>query len=260
MLHGDTRGTPPPGADGITGPANKWPEVDPGTTWKDYGPRLQVPLGYKLNEGANYIPFDIRLPSGKLQPAKYIKLKYSEDPLMYGMIDGDPHQYVESFQATPFPLAGPLHTYTLSQLKFFEDDHDLCPEVDSAMYHLYDKSVLAEVKCYWTNKKKLKREYEELWQVQHDIWKRKLTLGGCARHMAGAWVLQRIGAVNDPGCVSSWTSIRLVAVDVNPKRGVMLRFDRTSPTMQIHRTASFLSPSSLHRSRCTIWIWFGSCV
>ena len=80
--------------------------------------------------------------------AKYIKLEYGEDPLIYGMIDGDPHQYVESFQATPFPSAGPLCTYTSSQLKFFEDDHDLCPEIDSMVYHLYDKSMLAEVECY----------------------------------------------------------------------------------------------------------------
>ena len=52
----------------------------------------------------DYVPFDIRLPSGKMKPAKYIKLKYGEDPLVYGMIDSDPHQYVESFQATPFLL------------------------------------------------------------------------------------------------------------------------------------------------------------
>ena len=131
-----------------------------------------------------------------MKPAKYIKLKYSEDPLMYRMIDGDPHQYVESFQATPFPSARPLRTYTSSQLEFFEDDHDLHPEIDSVVYHLYNKSAMAKVKCYQINKKKLKREYEELWQVQHDIWKRELTLGGCTRRMAGAQILQHIEVVN----------------------------------------------------------------
>ena len=149
-----------------------------------------------LNEGADYVPFDIRLPSGEMKPAKYIKLEYGEDPLIYGMIDGDPHQYVESFQATPFPSARPLHTYTSGQLTFFEDDHDLHPKVDSAVYHLYDKSTLAEVECYRINRKKLKREYEELRQIQHDIWKRELTLGGCACRMAGARIYQRIEVVN----------------------------------------------------------------
>ena len=128
--------------------------------------------------------------------AKYIKLEYGEDPLVYSMIDSDPHQYVESFQATPFPSAGPLHTYTSSQLEFFEDDHDLCPEIDSAVAHLYNKSAMAKVECYRINKKKLKREYEELRQIQHDIWKWELTLGGCARRMAGAHIYQRIELVN----------------------------------------------------------------
>ena len=192
----DTGGAAPPGADGSSGPADEWAEIDEGTTWEDYGPRPQVPKGYTLNKGADYVPFDIRLPNGEMKPAKYIKLKYGEDPLVYSMIDGDPHQYVESFQATPFPSAGPLRTYTSSQLEFFEDDHDLRPKVDSAVYHLYDKSALAEVECYWINKKKLKCEYEELRQIQHDIWKRELTIGGCTRHMAGARIYQRIEVVN----------------------------------------------------------------
>ena len=64
------------------------------------------------------------------------------------------------------------------------------------MYHLYDKSARAEVECYRINKKKVRQEYKELRQVQHDIWKHELTLGGCARRMAGAWIYQRIEAVN----------------------------------------------------------------
>ena len=167
-----------------------------GTTWEDYGPRPQVPQGYTLNEGVDYVPFDICLPSSEMKPAKYIKLEYGEDPLVYGMIDGDPHQHVESFQATPFPSARPLHTYTLSQLEFFKDNHNLRPEIDSAVAHLYDKSAMAEVECYWINKKKLKHEYKELQQIQHDIWKWELTLGGCACRMAGAQIYQCIKMVN----------------------------------------------------------------
>ena len=195
-LCGDTGEAPSSGTNGDDGPADEWEEADPGLTWEDYGPRPQVPEGYVLNEGADYIPFDICLPSGKVKPAQYVKVEYGEDPLVYGMIDGDHHQYVESFQATPFPSARPLRTYTSGQLEFFEDDHDLHPKVNSAVHHLYDKSTMAEVECYRINKKKLKREYEELRQVQHHIWKRELTLGGCAQRLAGAHVYQRIETVN----------------------------------------------------------------
>ena len=196
MLRGDTGGMTAPRADSPDGPANEWEETNEGVTWETYGPRPPVPKGYVRNEGADCIPFDIQLPSGEMKPAQYVKIKYGEDPLVYGMIDGDHHQYVKSFQATPFPSAGPLHTYTSGQLEFFEDDHNLRPEVDSTIYHLYDKSAMAEVECYRINKKKLKREYEELRQVQHDIWKQELTIGGCARRLAGARVYQRIETVN----------------------------------------------------------------
>ena len=195
-LRGDTGGTPPPGTDGVDGHADEWEEANKGVTWEDYGPKPQVLVGYTLNEGADYIPFDIRLPSGEMKPTKYIKLEYSEDPLIHGMIDRDPHQYVESLQATPFPSAGPLCTYTSSQLELFKEDHDLRPEVDSVVYHLYDKTVMAEVECYRINRKKLKCEYKELRQIQHDIWKRELMIGGCAHRMAGAQVYQRIEVVN----------------------------------------------------------------
>ena len=196
VLCGDTGGTSPPGTAGTDGPADKWEETDLGTTWEDYGPRLQVPKGCTLNKGADYVPFDIHLPSGEMKPAKYIKLKYGEDPLVYSTIDSDPHQYIESFQATPFPSARPLCTYTSSQLKFFEDDHDLRLEINSALAHLYNKSAMAEVECYQINKKKLKREYKELQQVQHDIWKQELTLGGCTWPMAGAHIYQCIKLIN----------------------------------------------------------------
>ena len=63
-LRGDTGRPLSPGGDGVDGSANEWLDVDPGTTWEDYGPRAPVPKGYVLNEGADYIPFDIRLPSG----------------------------------------------------------------------------------------------------------------------------------------------------------------------------------------------------
>ena len=81
-LRSNSRRTPPPGTDGVTGPADEWEEADVGTTWEDYGPRPQVPKGYTLNEGVDYIPFDIQLPSGEMKPAKYIKLEYGKDPLV----------------------------------------------------------------------------------------------------------------------------------------------------------------------------------
>ena len=94
------------------------------------------------------------------------------------------------------PSVDPLRTYTPSQLEFFEEKHDLRPEVDEATHRLYDKGVLAEIECYRRNKVALERDLEEEHQIQNDIWKRRMTLAGCARRMSGARVLQRIEMVN----------------------------------------------------------------
>ena len=94
-----------------------------GLTWEDYGLNMS-PKGFVLNKGTNYIPFNIALPSGAIQPAKYIKVEWGEEPQVYGMIEGDPHQYIKSFQAL-HPSSGPLCTYTPTQLKFFKMKHTL---------------------------------------------------------------------------------------------------------------------------------------
>ena len=97
------------------------------------------------------------------------------------------------------PLHSPqqaLWAYTLAQLKFFKEGHDLRPEIDNGVHQLHDKSTMAEVGCFCATKKGLAWDYEELRQVQHSIWKCEMTLAGCACHMAGARILQRIEVIN----------------------------------------------------------------
>ena len=110
------------------------------------------------------------------------------------------------------PSVGPLHTYTPSQLEFFEENHDLHPEVDDAAHQLYDKGVLAKMECYRHNKVALERDLREEAQIQNDIWKWQLTLAGCAHCMAGARILQRIEAVNR-------SRLRLLMQEYKHRRG-----------------------------------------
>ena len=53
-------------------------------------------------------------------------------------------------------------------------------------------------------------------------------------------------------CISSWMSTRLVAVDVDPKRGVMLRLDFTYYADASDCTSFSFTFTSFHRSPCTI--------
>ena len=175
--------------------ADEWEDANQGVTWEDYG-LSTVLKGFILNEGINYIPFNITLPGGATQPAKYIKVEWGEDPRVYRMIQGNPHQYVESFQATPYPSTRPFHTYTHSQLEFFKMHHILRPEVDNAIAGTYDQSITAEVDCYCYNKEGLKCDQREYDKLGDAIWKWQLTLAGCVHCLAGTRVLQRIEMVN----------------------------------------------------------------
>ena len=170
-VQADAGGEVPSGAASPDDEANAWDNANKGLTWEDYGLTPPTPKGFVLNDGVDYIPFDICLPSGELKPAKYIKIKWGEDPLVYGMINGDSHQYVKSFQAAPMPSTGPLHTYNPAQLKFFKLKHNLHPEMDDAINQLHDHSAMAEVGCFHHNKEALKQDREELWQIKNNIWK-----------------------------------------------------------------------------------------
>ena len=183
------------GADGPDNEANPWVDANQESAWEAYG-QGATPKGFILNDGADYVPFNIHLPNSTLKPAKYIKIKWGEDPCVYGMVDGDPYQYVESFQATPMPSAGPLCTYSLGQLEFFKEKHNLHPEVDNAVDQLHDWSAMAKVGCFCYNKEVLKQDWEELRQIENDIWKREMMSAGCTHQLAGAWILQRIKVVN----------------------------------------------------------------
>ena len=75
----------PSGAADTNGSADAWEDANQEVTWADYG--LPPAKGFVLNDGLDYVPFDIRLPNGDYKPAKYIKIEWGEDPLVYGMID-----------------------------------------------------------------------------------------------------------------------------------------------------------------------------
>ena len=63
------------------------------------------------------------------------------------------------------PSAGPLCTYTPSQLEFFEAKHDLHPEKE-AMHQLYDHGALAKLECFCQNKVALAQDRVEQRQIQ----------------------------------------------------------------------------------------------
>ena len=71
----DTGGAVPPGAASTDNQADEWEDANQGLTWEAYGNQSKVPPGFVLNDGVDYVPFKIQLPSGELKGAQYIKIE-----------------------------------------------------------------------------------------------------------------------------------------------------------------------------------------
>ena len=62
-------------------------------------PRLKAT---RYNLGAQYVPMPIRGPDGRIWPAKFTKVEFTDDPTVHGFRAGSPTPYSDHLYATPF--------------------------------------------------------------------------------------------------------------------------------------------------------------
>ena len=89
------------GRDGTPDDAKTWQDADPLSSWDNYG-LDRSPSGFVLNKGANFINFQVLLPGRKTMQALYINIEWTDDPIVYGKLEGDPHTYFEYIHTTPY--------------------------------------------------------------------------------------------------------------------------------------------------------------
>ena len=80
------------GRDGAPDNAETWKDADPLASWDDYG-LDRSPPGFVLNKGVNFINFQITLPGGAKMQVHYIMVEWTDDPIVYGKLEGDDHTY-----------------------------------------------------------------------------------------------------------------------------------------------------------------------
>ena len=84
----------------ISGDANKWVHADPPSTWEVAGLPM-LPEEYKVNWGAAYYPLEITSADGSKQIANFIKIKWSNNPVVCGKHAGSPSIYINYLHAIP---------------------------------------------------------------------------------------------------------------------------------------------------------------
>ena len=111
-------------------------------------PQSPVPHGFKMNRGPQYVPFHIVNRDGVTVPAKYVKVKMTNDPYAYGMLNSTGEVYKGLIHATPvldITHVPHLDTDDLVSLHF---DYMDASHIDNALACVGDKSLCAEVHCF----------------------------------------------------------------------------------------------------------------
>ena len=183
------------GRDGAPDDALSWKDADPPSSWDDYG-LDRSPPGFVLNKGPNFINFQVPLPGGKTMQAHYIKIEWTDDPIVYGKLEDDPHTYFEYIHATPYYTDQPIRANTPTQLSLFDFNHPLCNNVDDAMAWIGDRTLQGEIVRRRRGKICIEHAEKELQEAQDNVWRLRLEYDSCAKRLSNTNTYFRLGTAN----------------------------------------------------------------
>ena len=128
------------------------------------------PLGFNFNRGANYAPCIVTDNRGRGVPARYTRVIMGPDPHVIGIIPGDSSQYGGPLYAIPDHDQGEQPRYAPDdfwQFKFGADDFD---QFESALEHIGDLSLIAEVTHYCEASRLIFQYQEEIRKIEERLW------------------------------------------------------------------------------------------
>ena len=169
----------------ISGDADKWVYADLPGTWEAAG-LPTPPEGYKLNQGAAYYPLEITKEDGSKCIADFVKVKWSNDPIICGKLKDDPSVYFDFLHAIPVSLPQPIHTYSKSNVKLFKEDHVPSEEIDNTVEWIGDVSLKAKLQQWRYEDCRLAYLQKEKELIDTEEWKLQLAHAGTTWRLAGA--------------------------------------------------------------------------
>jgi hypothetical protein len=156
-----------------------------------------APEGYAYNLGAQFVPMPIRGPDGRIWPAKFTKVEFSDNPTAHGFRAGSPTPYSDHLHATPFFNLHQCPRYTVADMWFLSTRYPYRDEVDLGIKALGDQTIQAEVRWYRGHKYHLNHLQNELIELENRIGMWQMEKDQCIHRLEQADVLQRIHEAND---------------------------------------------------------------
>jgi hypothetical protein len=131
-----------------------------------------TPNGFVCNQGLNYVPFRIPTTDGRgVAPVKYVLVCMGINPMVAGCMYKGGVVYQGDIHAAPsHDHSDRVPNYTHRQLHHFHSDYARWDEVDEALEHIGDKSLLAEVSRFHGTMDTMKRLQDEIREREDELY------------------------------------------------------------------------------------------
>ena len=153
---------------------------------------MPPPLGFNFNHGVNYVPCIVTDNRGRGVPAQYTRVIMGPDPHVIGIIPGDTSQYGGPLYAVPDHDQGERPRYAQDdfwRFKYGSDDFD---QFESALEHIGDLSLTAEVTRYREASRLFFQYQEDICKIEVRLWEAGQLKDASGHRLEGANALHRI--------------------------------------------------------------------
>ena len=151
-----------------------------------------VPNRFKPNLGPAYIPFHIIDRDGHTIPAKYIKVKMTNDPYTYGMINSEGEVFKGLVHAAPVLDITHVPHITLEDLVSLHFDYPDASHINNTLVHVGDRSLVAEVHRFCHIKKWFTELDVQMKILEEEMWMLQMRQQQCVGWLEKADILRRI--------------------------------------------------------------------
>jgi hypothetical protein len=167
----------------------------PGTPQRQVRRTLSpTPDRFVHNQGLNYVPFRIPTTDGQgVAPAKYVMVHMGINPTVAGCMYKGGVVYQGDVHAAPSHDHGDhVPDYTHKQLCHFRSNYARRDEVNEALEHISDKSLLAKVSRFQGTMDAMKRLQDEIREREDELYCRGNDNRKCVHRLKRAHALGRV--------------------------------------------------------------------
>ena len=123
-----------------------------------------------MNHGPQYVPFHIVSWDGVTVPAKYVKVKMTNDPYAYGMLNSSGEVYKGLIHAAPVLDITHVPCLGADDLTSLCFDYMDASRIDNALARVGDKSLCAEVHRFRHIKKRFAELDAQMKMLESEMW------------------------------------------------------------------------------------------